>query len=243
MIRSQKRRMRDRNFVKFDWDEHWIRAFAICTNNGTSFDLFPPVAGYRDKKKSSKRTYFVDMQRQQGDWSQLVMSRDRYRCQDCGSSDKLEAHHIWPQSAYPHLRYLLNNGITLCRPCHEHASCKWEITPNQFRMLTLDTRTINANLQAEHFWDRYTAGLEKGRLLAFGIRPSSLNILEAEMTGQIDWFRSWAKLNDFYKRVRTSASSRPFPDSQYELDHEFRLTVDRFDPFRSKPASNNINQA
>jgi 5-methylcytosine-specific restriction endonuclease McrA len=46
-----------------------------------------------------------------------VLWRDGYECQHCGSSDRLQAHHIQHQAHggtnTPH------NGITLCEPCHQ----------------------------------------------------------------------------------------------------------------------------
>jgi 5-methylcytosine-specific restriction endonuclease McrA len=53
-----------------------------------------------------------------GKWSKAIKERDKC-CQVCGSGVKLEAHHIFSRDAYPELRYILNNGITLCRHCHK----------------------------------------------------------------------------------------------------------------------------
>jgi hypothetical protein len=50
-------------------------------------------------------------------WRQAVVARDKV-CQDCGSAEQLHAHHIFPYATYPHLRYEVNNGITLCHDCH-----------------------------------------------------------------------------------------------------------------------------
>lgn len=53
-------------------------------------------------------------------WSTDIKKRDNYTCQDCGSKNKkyLQAHHIKSWSEFPHLRYELSNGITLCTKCH-----------------------------------------------------------------------------------------------------------------------------
>lgn len=50
-------------------------------------------------------------------WRKNVIDRDK-RCMDCGSVEKLEAHHIKSQWKFPSLRFLLCNGKTLCRSCH-----------------------------------------------------------------------------------------------------------------------------
>ncbi|WP_394351210.1 HNH endonuclease [Draconibacterium mangrovi] len=39
----------------------------------------------------------------------------------CGSHEDLDAHHIMPKSRYPHWKYNVDNGITLCNQCHEKA--------------------------------------------------------------------------------------------------------------------------
>jgi len=40
------------------------------------------------------------------------------RCQACGTTKKLEVHHIRPWHLFPLLRYALQNLVTLCRCCH-----------------------------------------------------------------------------------------------------------------------------
>ena len=55
-------------------------------------------------------------------WSDAVMRRDKYLCQDCkryGRNTPAEvAHHIQPISERPDLAYSLNNGVALCNACH-----------------------------------------------------------------------------------------------------------------------------
>ena len=53
-------------------------------------------------------------------WRDEVFRRDAYVCQDCGiRGGRLEAHHIFRWSVYIDLRFVVGNGITLCRKCHE----------------------------------------------------------------------------------------------------------------------------
>jgi 5-methylcytosine-specific restriction endonuclease McrA len=65
-------------------------------------------------------------------WQQAVKSRDGFKCQSCGSSEDLHAHHIKQRARFPELALDLDNGTTLCRPCHlkEHNRIREEIRNN-----------------------------------------------------------------------------------------------------------------
>jgi hypothetical protein len=55
-------------------------------------------------------------------WRKAVYARDRWTCKmpGCpGTEKKLNAHHIKRWSSFPSLRFVVSNGITLCRACHE----------------------------------------------------------------------------------------------------------------------------
>ena len=57
-------------------------------------------------------------------WRQNVLERDNYQCIECGSSEKLNAHHLKSWKNNPDLRFDITNGITLCEKCH----IKWHQT-------------------------------------------------------------------------------------------------------------------
>lgn len=54
-------------------------------------------------------------------WREHVVERDGAKCVICGSSVRLEAHHIIPVSCDTDRKYMysLSNGITLCHECHK----------------------------------------------------------------------------------------------------------------------------
>lgn len=53
-------------------------------------------------------------------WRFSVYKRDGFACVLCGAhGGKIHAHHIRPWRNHEELRYDVNNGVTLCKPCHE----------------------------------------------------------------------------------------------------------------------------
>ncbi len=46
-----------------------------------------------------------------------VLTRDSWRCQNCGASENLQVHHIQSRSKLGH--DIFENLITLCAGCHE----------------------------------------------------------------------------------------------------------------------------
>ena len=67
-------------------------------------------------------------------WRLAVYQRDNYKCQYCGSKEKINAHHIYSYQHYPELRYRIDNGITLCEKCHIKTHQKFGYD-SQFRMI------------------------------------------------------------------------------------------------------------
>lgn len=63
-------------------------------------------------------------------WMLAVKNRDRWTCVNCGDKTKVIAHHIFRFWSFPEFRYSVDNGMTLCKPCHTLVSKydrQWEL--------------------------------------------------------------------------------------------------------------------
>lgn len=74
----------------------------------------------RRKKKKAKSGKFPNRPPEHDKWSLAVKTRDGFKCQECPCTDRkdLHAHHKKSWTTHPHLRFVLDNGITLCIRCH-----------------------------------------------------------------------------------------------------------------------------
>lgn len=53
-------------------------------------------------------------------WREAVYKRDNWTCVFCGRRGvRIQADHIKPFAHYPELRFAIDNGRTLCVPCHK----------------------------------------------------------------------------------------------------------------------------
>ena len=78
-----------------------------------------------DKIKDERKRLRKDVKYKE--WRTAVFTRDSFRCQIClKTGDNLIAHHIKPWKNYPDLRYCIDNGITLCVPCHHKVHSKFK---------------------------------------------------------------------------------------------------------------------
>jgi hypothetical protein len=88
------------------------------------------------------------------EWREKIFKRDDYTCQVCLSRGKrLEAHHIRPWRENKDLQYDVENGITLCVPCHRPTTNKENLLIEFFQKLlimnTSKNRVNSGNLSEE----------------------------------------------------------------------------------------------
>jgi hypothetical protein len=76
----------------------------------------------------------IDMRKDLEKWKFKVLVRDDWSCQKCGSKEKSQAHHIRSFKSYVEGRLDPNNGVTLCKDCHDlyHSLYKNEETVENF---------------------------------------------------------------------------------------------------------------
>lgn len=72
------------------------------------------------------------------EWRAAVFARDEFTCKECGANGVyLEPHHIVPVRSCGDKLFDINNGITLCRPCHKKTLWKEdEFAEHFFAILT-----------------------------------------------------------------------------------------------------------
>lgn len=57
--------------------------------------------------------------RQYDKWRTRAIMRDNQACRICGETYRLEVHHLFSWEHYPRYRFAKENGVTLCKPCHD----------------------------------------------------------------------------------------------------------------------------
>jgi len=86
-------------------------------NPGKPGKLNPNWRGGGKRNEGSNFYYRTDAWKK---WREAIFKRDNYTCALCKKyGGKLEPHHIKMFSLYPDIRFDEDNGITLCKSCHQ----------------------------------------------------------------------------------------------------------------------------
>lgn len=85
-----------------------------AARHGTNSPVWNP--DLTDEERGGRRDY-----KEYKEWRSAVYERDNCMCQKCGEiGGQLNAHHIESYSMNKDLRITLENGITLCKDCHDN---------------------------------------------------------------------------------------------------------------------------
>ena len=87
-----------------------LTAVGLLKRESNRLIVTPPWMKKRDRNTTAYK-----------EWRLSVMTRDNFKCANCGSKKRLVAHHIvhWSDTeADDPLRFDVANGITLCHDCH-----------------------------------------------------------------------------------------------------------------------------
>jgi 5-methylcytosine-specific restriction endonuclease McrA len=108
-------------YLKGNWSgENLLYCSDTCKSACPLYRRKPETLMKEDAVRAG-RIPWVDMNREvQPEIRQMVLERDNYECQKCGTIDKpLHCHHILPVAIEPLLSADIDNCITLCEECHK----------------------------------------------------------------------------------------------------------------------------
>ena len=114
---TDERKQKVRIIAKKNTTELWKNLEFIEKHTGENNPNWK--GGITDKNNKIRKTVEYKL------WRKSVFERDNYTCIWCGKSNKngertpLQADHIKSFSQYPELRFAIDNGRTLCIPCHK----------------------------------------------------------------------------------------------------------------------------
>lgn len=150
--RGQAKRVSETTKICPNCEKTFLRRLGETTGNWTkrkfcskkcSLESAPPptLFGANNPRFKGEEARRRQPRGQQKSWRKRVLERDSNTCKRCGVSNvPLVAHHIKSWEHFKALRNDINNGITLCYPCHfkEHG---WELSTPGIKRL-VDERGI-----------------------------------------------------------------------------------------------------
>lgn len=99
-----------RNGINFSKGEGRLYCSKECKQNCSIYKQIKYPKGYSQ----------AISREMQPELRKLVLDRDNYECQKCGSNENLHCHHIYGIMTNPIESADLDNCITLCKPCHKY---------------------------------------------------------------------------------------------------------------------------
>lgn len=86
-----------------------------CRDCYTKYAVGESAANWRGGKLSENQ---IQREKFKRDIHNIILRRDNYACQMCGSKKYLQVDHIQKWSEYVELRFSMDNCRTVCRECH-----------------------------------------------------------------------------------------------------------------------------
>lgn len=121
---------------------------AKCRGNWISKNLFGSnSANYKNPEdRISDKNVAIRSSREGVKWVHDVTKRDKRHCVKCGSNKRITAHHLSSFTRFPEFRFDIDNGVTLCVPCHRlfhHIYGTKNFTADDFyEFLSVNTKKI-----------------------------------------------------------------------------------------------------
>jgi 5-methylcytosine-specific restriction endonuclease McrA len=103
-------------------------------------DEMKTVLAELEESNKNYITFIDELSQEKFSIKKLKNFSDRVReigkCDICGETKDLTAHHIWSKIMYPSLAYRVENGVCLCSKCHNAFHKKYkqpiQINPNSY---------------------------------------------------------------------------------------------------------------
>lgn len=129
-------------------------------------------------------------------WRKLVFERDNYTCQLCGNNKKIHAHHIKRFKHFKELRTDINNGITLCKKCHNSIHGKELFVEEFFNKIikkdAVDIETIN-NIKEEVLSKIYNYRSRDWLVNQYSLKKRKISDIARECNVYPSTIRAWLK--------------------------------------------------
>lgn len=119
-------------------EKYGVPNYGVIYSRTHQKEMSPVWKGENIKKERTERN-----DPKYREWRKKVFDRDRYTCQCCGARNGegkyiyLEAHHKNNYKDYIEERFLVSNGVTLCRNCHKKFHSMFGIRNNTEKQFTI----------------------------------------------------------------------------------------------------------